>query len=272
MRMILKVWSRTVCIMVLTMGVRAEAVEVRVTVENLAPENSVALAPLRFGFGNGTFDAFDNGQAGFLLGNPSIAEAPIVTIAEGGSGSTWFPAFTAAEPNANVGSVVGTSGNAGPPFTPGETGSALIDVDASINQFFTFGTMVVPSTDFFLGNDSPTEHQVFDASGNLLIDSIVLTASDIWDAGSETEDPANAAFLVVGTNAQRVDEDGVVHFNFSELSAYDGLETAEGYTFDSSLLSAGTGVLRISFEVIPEPTTIALVGMGVLGLCGMRRR
>src|SRR5262249_9054314 len=70
----------------------AATVSIRVTVENLAPVNSVSLAPLRFGFGSGTFDAFDAGAPGFLLGYPSIADAPIVTVAEGGSGSNWLPA------------------------------------------------------------------------------------------------------------------------------------------------------------------------------------
>lgn len=247
------------------------AVTVRVTVENLAPENSIATAPVRFGFGNGTFDAFDEGAAAFLLGNPTIADAPIVTIAEGGSGSNWFPAFEAAEPNANLGSVVGGSGAAVPPFTPGESNFTDIEVDPS-NQYFTFGTMVVPSTDFFLGNDSPTQYQVFDAGGALTLGSILLTASDIWDAGSETENPLNAAFLQVGTNALREDENGTVEFNFSELSAYDGLVTGEGYTFDSSLLSADTPVLSISFSIVPEPSAIVLALGSVAGACVVRRR
>lgn len=250
---------------------QVNAVQVQVSVENLAPDNSVAVAPLRFGFGNGTFDAFNNGEAAFLLGNATVAEAPITTIAEGGSGSNWFPAFEAAEPDANLGSVVGTTGNAGPPFTPGETSSSIIEVDTG-NQFFTFGTMVVPSNDFFLGNDSPTQYQAFDSGGNLLINSITLTASDIWDAGTETENPTNAAFLAVGTNALREDENGVVHFNFSELSTFDGLDTAEGYVFDSDLLSASTEVLRISFEVVPEPSTAVISLLAAAGLAVGRKR
>lgn len=243
----------------------AQQIPILVTVENLAPPSSVATAPLRFGFGNGTFDAFDQGQSAFLLGEASIATAPIVSIAEGGSGSTWFPAFAAAEPTANLGSVVGTSGAAGPPLTPGETASTVLVVDAA-NQFFTFATMIVPSTDFFLGNDSPTQYRAFDAGGNLILNSITLTASDIWDAGSETEDPLNAAFLAVGTNSQRDDENGTVQFNFSELSAYNGLQTAEGYTFDSSLLSANTDVLRITFAAVPEPSA---AGLGLLAAAGV---
>ena len=246
----------------------ASAVEVRVTVENLAPANSVALAPFRFGFGNGTFDSFDNNQPAFLLGNPSIAEAPIVTIAEGGSGSTWFPAFQAAEPNANLGSILGPTI---PPILPGQTSSAVFTIDPA-NRFFTFGTMVVPSNDHFLGNENPMAFEVFDTGGNLILNGITEDASRIWDAGSETENPANAAFLVDGVNDQRENENLPVMFNFADLSAFDGLTTAAGYTFDSSLLSASTPVLRVSFAVVPEPTALALLILGATGMATSRRR
>lgn len=243
----------------------ALAVDVRVTVENLAPQNSISLAPFRFGFGDGSFDAFDNNQAAFLLGFPTIADAPIVTIAEGGSGSTWFPAFAAAEPNADLGSVFGPTIN---PFLPGESNSAVISVDSS-NRFFTFGTMIVPSNDHFLGNANPLAFEVFDIAGNLILNEFTENASRIWDAGSETENPLNAAFLKVGTNANRENENGVVTFNFSDLSAFHGLETAPGYIFNSGLLASDTPVLRVSFAVVPEPASVALAGLGALGLIGI---
>lgn len=236
-----------------------QTVQLRVTVENLAPANSISLAPFRFGFGNGTFDSFDNNLPAFLLGAPSIAEAPIVTIAEGGSGSNWFPAFQAAEPNANLGSITGPMI---PPFLPGESSSAIFEIDPT-NRFFTFGTMVVPSNDHFLGNANPTAFEVFDAGGNLILNSITEDASRIWDAGSETENPANAAFLVGGVNDQRENEGLPVTFNFADLSAFNGLTTAAGYTFDSTLLSSSTPVLRISFAVVPEPSTVLLASLAI---------
>jgi hypothetical protein len=250
-----------------TQSAQAITTQIRVTVENLAPANSISLAPVHFGFGQGTFDAFNQGSTPFLFGQPTIATAPITTIAEGGSGSTWQPAFAATEPSANRGTVLGPVIN---PFLPGQTSSLDVTVDTN-NPFFTFGTMVVPSNDHFLGNDDPMEYRLFDAAGNLILNSITQDASEIWDNGSETENPANAAFLVGGVNANRVDENGVVQFNFSDLVAFNGLTTAAGYTFNSTLLSGSTDVIRISFSVIPEPATMGLVLAGA-GLLAMRRR
>ena len=80
-----------------------------------------------------------------------------------GSGADWFPAFAAGDPTATLGTVVPNP--AGPP-TPGLTGSAIFTVDPTINPFFTFASMVVPSNDYFIGNDSPTQYQLFDAMGD----------------------------------------------------------------------------------------------------------
>ncbi len=241
----------------------AAQLQIRITVENLAPTNGVGFAPLRFGFGNGTFDAFNENAVAFNTGD--IANAPIVTVAEGGSGSTWFPAFAAAEPNANLGSVTGPSG----PFTPGSTNSGVFTIDTA-NRFFTFGAMVIPSNDHFIGNDDPQEYEVFDAAGNLILTSISQPVSEFWDAGSETENPANAAFLVGGVNDNRVNENGVVTFNFSDLVAFNGLQTAAGYNFDFSTLRANDDAFRITFAVIPEPSALGLLSLGLLTLA--RRR
>jgi hypothetical protein len=238
----------------------AATVRVKVTVENLAPTDSVSFAPLRFGFHNGSFDSFNNGQA---------ATAPIISVAEGGSGAEWFPAFQAAEPSAVLGSVGGA-------LTPGATASsAYFLVDTSLNPFFTFASMVIPSNDHFIGNDNPMRYRLFDSSGALLISQIDQQARQIWDAGSEVTDPLAAAFLVGGNNDLRTAENGVVRFDFQELLAYNGLTTAAGYTFRSNLL-ADTAVYRISFSstTVPEPATWALMiaGFGLVGGAVRRQR
>lgn len=243
----------------------AAFVAVTVTVENRSPANGTSFAPLRLGFHNGTFDAFNNGQP---------AGSAIISIAEGGSGRPsplvpgpgWFEAFAAVEPQAVLGSVGGA-------LLPGARASHTFTVDTTANPFFTFGTMVIPSNDFFLGNDSPTRYRLFDAAGNLRITAIDQQANDIWDAGSELFDPAAAAFLVGGNNDLRTPQGGVVRFDFAELAGFNGLETRGGYVFDSQL-AADTEVYRITFtaQAVPEPAGLALAGVGAAGLAARRFR
>lgn len=241
-------------------SLHAATVQVRVNVENLAPTNSISFAPLRIGFHNGTFDAFNLGE---------VATAPIISVAEGGSGADWFPAFAAADPTATLGTVLPDPAG---PLLPGFTGTATFTVDTALNPYFTFAAMAVPSNDFFIGNDDPMEYQLFNADGTLALTSITQLASEIWDAGSEVFDPLAAAF--VGTNSLRANQNSVVAFNFAELAAFNGLLTAPGYLFDSQL-AAGTAVYRISFELVPQPVPVPAalpLLAGALGLLGVVRR
>ena len=228
---------------------------VTVTVTNLAPANSVSFAPLRLGFNAGIFDAFNIGQA---------SGQPIISVAEGGSGVDWLPAFAAAEPNATLGSVGGL-------LLPGATLSATFTVDPTVNRYFTFGAMVVPSNDLFIGNDDPLEYRIFNPAGNLLIPSIIVKANEIWDGGSEVFDPAAAAF--VGNNDLRTPQNSVVAFNFAETYGFNGLTTGAGYVFNSQL-TANSSVYRIDFTTapVPEPGTYALMSAGLFSVMWLARR
>jgi hypothetical protein len=234
---------------------QAAVVDVTVTVQNLVPAQGIAFAPLHLGFHGGSFDAFDLG---------GVATEPIISVAEGGAGGAWQAAFAAADPTATRGTVGGL-------LLPGASSSLTLRVDTALNPLFTFAGMVVPSNDFFIGNDDPAEYRLFDAAGSLTTPSITVTAGEIWDAGSEVFDPAAAAF--VGNNDLRTAQNSVVAFNFAELAAFNGLTTGAGYTFDSRL-SAGSEVYRISFEVspVPEPGSLAMLTAGLLGVGWVARR
>jgi len=242
---------------------QAAIVNVTVTFQNLAPTNSVSFAPLRVGFNNGTFDSFNIG---------TTATAPIISIAEGGSGSDWFPAFMAADPTAVLGTVGGAlvpTANAGGGFA--SSASQVFTIDTNVNRFFTFASMVVPSNDLFIGNDNPAQYQILDTAGNLLISQINQTASQIWDANSEVAIAANAAFVAGGVNGNRVDEGGTVAFDFSELNVFNGLTTGAGYVFNNSLIgSTNIGLISFSVTAVPEPSSMALIG--IVGIGAVVRR
>src|SRR5690606_1515221 len=144
-------------------------------------------------------------------------------------------------------------------------------VDTSINSFFSFASMVVPSNDFFIGNDSPDAFRLFDASGNFALNEITVLARDIWDAGSEVFDPVAAAF--VGNNDLRADQNSVVALKFAVFAAFNDLPTAAGSILDSQL-AAGTAVYRISFQAapVPVPAALPLLMSALVALGALARR
>jgi hypothetical protein len=240
-------------------AVQAKQVQITVTSESLVAPNSVTFAPLNVAFHNGSLDTFNLGQE---------ANAGIISVAELGAGTQWHADVAAQQPTAVHGRVGGL-------LMPGQMAQQTFTIDTEKNNYFSFAGMVVPSNDFFIGNDYAKAYQVVDQMGHLQISSFNIKASDIWDAGSEVFDPATAAFVVGGSAPLRNPQHSVVARNFAELAAFDGMQTAAGYQFHSGL-TANQDIYRVSFQVaaVPEPETYALMGAGLmtLAMLGRRRR
>lgn len=254
--------SAAVCMSLFTAGaVQAAPVQVKVTIESLVPAGGIAFSPFFVAAHDGTFDAFDNGSA---------ASLGVQNVAELGNDADLLTEFAASNPSGVSGTLAATSGGFGPGIFPsGASGSLILNLDSNTHRFFSFGAMAVPSNDFFVGNDSPTGIELFDAGGSFVASDVVLTGSDIWDAGTEVNGLFGAAYVVGQSGADHIDENGVVTLG-ADFSTFLGQSTPTGATF-TDLPTANGQVARISFSLVPEPASATLM-LGALGLGVIRRR
>jgi len=243
----------------------AMAVEVRVTIRNLSVDGSVALSPFTLAAHDGSFDAFNSGAA---------ASAGIEDVAELGDGMNLAAEATAAQASAVIATAIATQGGFGPGiFRPGASGSVVLSLDPALHRYLTYGSMVVPSNDAFLGNDSPTVVELFDAGGNFVASDFTLTGDRIWDAGTEVNQLLGAAYVVGQDAGDGTDENGMIHLAplATQFAPYLNMMTPAGETFTIAP-GAATPVASFSFEVVPEPASVALFGLGALGLIGLALR
>ena len=244
---------------------------VSITFENTTAAGGGSFTPYWFALHNGGFDSYDGGST--AAGFPGLEE-----LAEEGDTGPISAAF-AASPAGMAGGVDGTAvaisgpGDA-PVLSPGESVTVSVDAgDSSVNRWFSYASMVVPTNDLFVGNGNPFAHEVFDASGNFNGPvEILLFGSSVNDAGTEVNDAfAGAAFSTNGGTG--VTEDLPVRNFFTVAGDVDYLDsflntgTADGGTITTAF---GPADLIGRITVVPAPSTAALVGLG--GLAAMRRR
>jgi hypothetical protein len=255
----------------------ASAASLSITVTNNQGADGLSLTPLYTALHDGSFDAFNVGDS---------ASPGVELIAETGMPGTVMAERLAADPG-SVAEFI-TAG-APPPIQPGESSTVTIDVDPLSNRFLTFLAMVLPSNDTFIGNDDPTEFEIFDAMGNFLgPQSIEVTGLDVYDAGTEANALLGSAFVAgedITLGGLEDEPISPVTVGRTDLSAFIGAALPDGRTLGADavnglLLDPGAvSLLTIDVDFIaptpvPLPATapLLLFGLGAVGLWSRRRK
>ena len=223
--------------------------------------------PLWFGLHDGTFDLFDSG---------SQASSPLEIIAELGDASALIADFEAAPGSpGDINGLVFGGATGVPPISPGETGIGSFNIiNPAAYQYFSFASMVIPTNDTFIGNDSATAYQIFDSAGNFLGTNGVfeIQVTDIYDAGTEVNDASatgGAAFIPGVDELLGADENGVVSLA-TNLSEFQGLVTPNGFTINDTTLGAGESFATIRIVEIPGGAAYdAATGLWSIGTLGV---
>ena len=191
--------------------------QIQVTITNLQAASGALLTPVFLATTNGTYDVFNVGQA---------ASASLERLAEDG---TRQPQIDAAFASGRVNQAVSTNGG---PIAPGGTRSVVLTAFSSNtrSRFLSYASMVIPSNDAFIGNDDPTELNLFDSAGRLIQRSgssaYIVGGDEVWDSGTEVNDeiPSNTAALGQAVPNTGVTEFGVIrqHPGFQGSSRLGG--------------------------------------------------
>ena len=277
----------------------ASAVDVVVTIENLAPSNGVAITPVWVGFHSGSFDSYNGGlgaQPGLERvaedGNTNVVSSQFLDFDAANGGYTYVDnSGTPANALVRTGDLTdqnrvdGTIGSATgpPPIAPGGSASQQfsLQIDGS-NRYFSYLSMVLPSNDFFVANGNPLAHDLaslYDGDGE--ISFLIGAPGTVNDAGTEEEDfdftAANGLFPGRGLPAGQGGPDQ------GPADASTVITNVAGDAYAGFLNSAGVdltglnfndyngGIARITITAIPEPGTAVLLMAGLLALGSTRR-
>lgn len=252
------------------------ALPVTVTITNNSSGLGVGLAPVWVGFHNGSFDSHNTGEA---------ASSELETLAEVGSPaplSNTFAANGTLAANALAQTGTRVQGNTGL-LPQGAVQTLTFDVatDGS-NSFFSYASMILPSSDYFIANDNPFGIDLSSilSSGGEINFNIGLPGF-VKDAGTEINDFAFSAGnplvgIPGGDAANGADENGVVALVDNPFAGF--LNAPGGFDFaplnfnDSALYPNGIASIRISAASVPIPGTLGLASLGLLALFTQRRK
>jgi hypothetical protein len=245
-------------------AVPTQAGQIQITVTNNQPTGGFALAPVWFGVQNGTFTPFTPG---------SSASSAIATLAQFGNTAPLMTLFESQ--NVGVDTTLKSGGNL-VQFVPGQSNSTILSIsNPSVDQFLSYAGMVVPSNDFFLGNAAPL--QIFNSNGGFIGPiTIQIFGSNIWDSDTEAQSTTTALTFIQGqtpgsgTQIANGSITSVLPGSAAFLDSINGLTTAAGYQI-THIPTGGDLIATIQINSVPEPTSIMLLGMAVLGLAAVSR-
>lgn len=163
----------------------------------------------------------------------------------------------------------------GPTFA-GQTSMTVVEVSATEN-FFDFAAMILPSNDFFVATGGVVGPLDITSLLNGSASSLTLVFNRMYDAGTEVEDfdfVAGGGLAGVagqsgpnqgaaqGANISLVDDGSNPFASFANAGGVD----------IAALDPATNGPLAsITLTVVPEPSSVLLLGLGALGVFRRRR-
>jgi hypothetical protein len=249
----------------------ATATELTITIENPLGEGNFFFTPVWVAAHDGSFDVFTSGEsAGNFDGLEEVAE-----LGDTGPLSDRFSnsaAGTAGGQQATFASVA--FGGDAPVYSPGENNTVMFDPgDATVNRYFSFASMVIPTNDLFFANGDPMAYELFNAAGEFQGPLVIeVLGTGVYDAGTELNDAtAGAAFSANG--GASIDETENISLFFSQagapgyLDSFLGSTTGNGATI-SETFGRDDVIARIT--IVPEPSSVLLLSLAGIGL--LRRR
>ncbi|MEL4896446.1 spondin domain-containing protein [Crocosphaera sp. Alani8] len=278
----------------------AQALTLKVEIENLGPDGGVALTPVWVGFHDGSFDIYNGGLTS-QEGLERIAEdgntMPIsmdflsnrTYVQNGVSGL-----FDSTQVGTRVDGAIGEA-----PITAGTMATSTFEVTPdNSNLYFSYTSMILPSNDYFLANADPLAHSLttlFSGEDSFISFEIGLPGS-FRDAGTEVNDfntsapggDPNPLFpgLPPGQSGPNdgADENGVIT---SVTDSYADFQNRP-VDFDTDFANLNfnnetlypNGIARVTISVVEEvesvpesSTTVGLMTVGgLLFFAGLRRR